>query len=157
MDSDFTSIQQRLYDSVKHKPVKVGIEKTLGNNIVRQRKIRSELKLDKLPEASLMPFDGSSHTDVNVALPFTREDYFELVDTTGRIVREDKRGFIPDEVPTIIKRLGLKPDRWLDQVKNFSRRYGACAGCVARMESYSESTGRRWSKGMGTAKRLAFI
>jgi len=156
VDSDFTSIQQRLYDSVKHKPVKAGAEKSLKDNINRQRKIRSDLKLNTLPEASLMPFDGSSHTDVNIALPFTREDYFELVDTTGRIIREDKRGFIPGEVPTLIKRFGLKPDRWLDQVKNFSRRYGACAGCVARMESYSESTGRRWSKGMGTAKRLAF-
>ncbi len=129
----------------------------MKNNIVRTRKIQSELKLDKLPEAPLMPFDGSSHTDVNVALLFTKEDYFELVDTTGRIVREDKRGFIPAEVPAIIKRLGLKSDRWLDHVKNFSRRYGACAGCVARMESYSESKGRKWSKGMGVAKRMVFI
>ena len=157
VDSDFTSIQQRLYEYVKHKSVNTGAEKQLSANIIRQRKIRSELKLDKLSEAPLMPFDGSSHTDLPIALPFTREDYFELVDTTGRTIREDKRGFIPAEVPAIIKRLGLKPDIWLDQVKNFSRRYGACAGCVARMESYSESTGRRWSKGVATAKRLVYV
>lgn len=38
-----------------------------------------------------MPIDGSSHTDIHFALPFTREDYFDLVDKTGRIIRDDKR------------------------------------------------------------------
>ena len=40
---------------------------------------------------------------MHTALPFTREDYFELVDVTDRIIREDKRGAIPDEVPAINK------------------------------------------------------
>ena len=157
VDSDFTSIQQRLYDYVKHKPVRSATEKSLTNNIAHQRKIRSELKLGKLPEAPLMPLDDSTRTEGQTVLPFSREDYFELVDTTVRIIREDKRGFISEDVPRILKKLGVKPDRWLDQVKYFSRRYGACADCVARMESYCESTGRRWSKGMAMAKRLAFF
>ena len=40
------------------------------------------------------------------ALPFTMADYFALVDSTGRVIRDDKRGFIPSEVPPIIQRFG---------------------------------------------------
>ena len=36
-----------------------------------------------------MPFDGSSHTDIHTALPFTREDYLDSVDKTGRALRDD--------------------------------------------------------------------
>lgn len=36
-----------------------------------------------------MPFDGSSHTDIHTALPFTREDYLDFVDKAGRALRDD--------------------------------------------------------------------
>ena len=32
------------------------------------------------------------------AIPFAFDDYLELVDATGRVIREDKRGYIPGEV-----------------------------------------------------------
>ena len=154
-DSDFTSIQQRLFDTVKHKPIKTQEEKALAKRVNNQREVKQRLNLDKLPEAPLMPFDGSAHTSVNVALPFTKQDYFELVDTTGRVIREDKRGFIHQEVPAILWRIGVKPDKWLEQVKNFSRRYGSCAGSVARMQDYAEVFEKRWCKGVGFADKVA--
>ena len=77
----------------------------------------------------------------------------------GKQAPEMSAGFIRVNTTNELnsKKKGVKPDRWLDLVKNSSRRSGACAGCVARMERYCESTGRRWSKGTGTAKRLAFV
>ncbi len=50
--------------------------------------LKNALGLHEQPEAPLMAFDGSSHTDVDTALPFTLQDYFDLVDKTGRIIRE---------------------------------------------------------------------
>lgn len=44
----------------------------------------------------------SSHTGVHVALPLTRKDKLDLVDATGRIIREGKSGFIPSDVPPTI-------------------------------------------------------
>ena len=151
VNSDFTSIQQRLFDYVKRKPVKNVAEKTVTKRINEQRKLKADMKLDKLPEAPLMSFDGSSHTDVHVALPFTREDYFEPVDAMGRIIREDKKGFIPSEVPPVLLRFGIQPHKWLDHVKNFSRRYGHCAGSVARMRDYTAAFDKRWCKGVGVS------
>ena len=34
-------------------------------------------------------------------------DHLELVDCSGRIIREDKRGHIPAELPNILQRLEL--------------------------------------------------
>ncbi|HEY7773599.1 MAG TPA: transposase [Marinagarivorans sp.] len=153
--SDFTSIQQRLFDYIKPKAVKNTSEKTVVKRISKQRQLKAELKLDDLPEAPLMPFDGSSHTDIHAALPFTREDYFELVDATGRMIREDKKAFIPSKIPPILLRFGIKPDKWLEQVQNFSRRYGACAGSVACMQDYATAFNKRWCKGVGHSKKMA--
>ena len=75
MDSDFTSIQQRLFEFVKQSGNESN-EQQLTIRIENQEKIKLRLNLDDLPEAPLMPFDGSSHTDIHVALPFTQEDYF---------------------------------------------------------------------------------
>jgi hypothetical protein len=46
-------------------------------------------------------------------LPVTRDQYLALLDVLGRLVREDKRGRIPPELPPILERLKLEPRRWL--------------------------------------------
>jgi REP element-mobilizing transposase RayT len=43
--------------------------------------------------APLMPFDATGR--MATAIPFAFDDYLELIDATGRVIREDKRGFIP--------------------------------------------------------------
>jgi hypothetical protein len=47
-----------------------------------------------------MPFDATGR--MAAAIPFAFDDYLELVDTTGRVIREDKRGYIPGEAPRIL-------------------------------------------------------
>ena len=54
---------------------------------------------------------------------FSQTDYFELVDWTGRVVREDKRGAIPDNVLPILEKLKLNPELWLSNATEFSRPY----------------------------------
>ncbi|TVZ38668.1 hypothetical protein P886_3044 [Alteromonadaceae bacterium 2753L.S.0a.02] len=136
VDSDFTSIQQRLFDFVKYKNKKSTDDKKVINRVKHQRELAVELELDDLPEASLMAFDGSSHTDIHTALPFTKQDYFQLVDTSGRLIREGKRGAIPSNIAPIVQRFGLEADKWLAHIENFGRTYGRCAGQVARMKDY---------------------
>ena len=153
VDSDFTSIQQRLFDYVKYKSTKNRDESRLVKRIQHQREIKREIGLQDLPEAPLMSFDGSSHTDIHFALPFTREDYFMLVDETGRVLREDKRGAIPDSAARIVSQFGIKPDKWLEQVQNFSRRYGHCAGARNNILNFAERFNLKWSKGVRCADK----
>ncbi len=42
-------------------------------------------------------------------LPFHLNDYLELVDWSGRILRDDKKGAIADNLPGILQRLDMDP------------------------------------------------
>jgi hypothetical protein len=129
-------------------------EQQLTIRIENQEKIKLRLNLDDLPEAPLMPFDGSSHTDIHVALPFTQEDYFNLVDQTGRMLREDKRGAIDSSKIHIIARLGINPEHWLEHVKHFRRYYAHCVGTPEAICIFAGRNQKRWGKGVGVANRV---
>ena len=45
-------------------------------------------------------------------IAYSLKDYCELVDTTGKIIREDKHGYIEEKNP-ILERLGLDSEQWL--------------------------------------------
>ena len=39
--------------------------------------------------------DGAGH--MAAAIPFAFDDYLELVDATGRVIREDKKGYAKEQ------------------------------------------------------------
>lgn len=150
-ESDFTSIQTRLHAFA----VEQGqTHKTLSQRVEKQLGLKQQLGLQQQAEAPLMEFDGSAHTDIHVALPFTREDYFDLLDKTGRLIREGKRGFIAAHTPRIISQFGINPDKWIDHVRCFGSRYAACAGSADKLKLYAEKFQRRWAKGAGDVCRV---
>jgi len=61
---------------------------------------------DQQPEA-LFPFSGYPRKDMPQGLPFQLNDYLELVDWSGRILRDDKKGAAPDHLPGILQRLDM--------------------------------------------------
>ena len=161
VESDYTSIQQRLFEFAKAKKHRTPTEKVLVNRVETQQEVAG-LYIDKpLGEAPLMAFDGSSRTPICAALPFTQADYFELVDETGRVIREDKRGFISSSIPPILSRFGIDPDHWIKQVKHFRKRYGIAAGAVKKLRQYAEYfskeyENRQWCKGV-SASRAVYV
>ncbi len=52
-------------------------------------------------------------------LPFYLSSYIDLVDETGRCIRDDKRGFISEKTVKLIDEIGINPDAWLDELKGF--------------------------------------
>ena len=58
-------------------------------------------------------------------IPFSFEDYLELVDSTGRISRDDKRGAIDERALPILERLSLDPDRWCERATALEATYAA--------------------------------
>ncbi len=91
----------------------------------------------------------------NGLLSIPLEKYLEFVDWSGRQLRADKRGAIPDDLASILERLGLASDRWLDGVEKFGSRFGKVVGCGEQVTSHARRFGRRWSRGI-TACREAF-
>ncbi|WP_410174042.1 transposase, partial [Microbulbifer thermotolerans] len=76
-----------------------------------QRRI-SEAQDGKQPP-QLFPFAGNPRESIPVGLPFQLQDYLELVDWSGRCLREDKRGAIDEQLPPILERLQINPRYWL--------------------------------------------
>ncbi len=82
--SDFTSVQQRL--------AKI-MGKTEHNH------------------PRLMPF-REKQQEHSQDIPFNLKDYIDLVDWTGRYLRNDKRGYIPAHKPRLLSALALTEAQW---------------------------------------------
>ena len=71
------------------------------------------------PHQALEDFTGIN-SDL-VGIPYLLRDYLELVDWTGRIIREDKRGFITSGMPKLLDRLNLADDCWVKATRQFEQ------------------------------------
>lgn len=137
--SDFTSIQERISCVVKQSKVKT----IKGSEIV-----------NKSPQPdSLMPFFNNEIKGSVKAIDFELSDYLELVDSTGRIIREDKlAGSIPNHLQPILERLSLTPESWLSMVKNITRNFAHAVGGEIVLLNFGQRCNRKL-KGMRFAKR----
>jgi REP element-mobilizing transposase RayT len=120
-NSDFTSVQQRIY-SLK----------------------QATETLDVQP-ATLLPFTGYvPHSKTPQGLPFKLFDYLSLVDWTGRCVRDDKRGFIPADIKHLFERLAINEKDWLMVIKEFNRHFISAAGDKEQLALWAQKTNRKW-------------
>jgi REP element-mobilizing transposase RayT len=88
----------------------------------RINSIKTNIRL----KASIETFVGSNPN--LKGLPFVLNDYLELVDWTGRIIREDKRGAINNGFPPILERLSLDSDSWAQLTTEFEYHFGNWVG-----------------------------
>ncbi len=79
----------------------------LGDGYERQR--------FDLPLKPLAQFDGNVTVQEQSGILFSLKDYLQLVDTTGRMIRTDKRGAIIINLPPILERLTINRQQWLQQ------------------------------------------
>jgi REP element-mobilizing transposase RayT len=102
----------------------------------------------------LMPFVGNPRQDMPKGIPFSLKDYCELVDITGRVIRDDKAGHIDQQQQPILQRLGLSDEQWLTLTTEFEKHFCYAAGAEQIMEQFKEHTGHQRIRGMGKAKTL---
>jgi hypothetical protein len=95
-------------------------------------------------------------------LPQTRqnagclESYVMLVDWTGRELRADRRGAIPDHLAPIVDRLGINRSNWVETVRGFGRLFKQAAGRPSSLVDAAARRSRRWFQGKAAA-RTAFV
>ena len=80
-------------------------------------------------------------------IAFKLEDYFQLVDWTGRQIREGKRGAISSHYPDILTRLKLDPEKWLDHMKNKNGNASIALGSMRKIKQYAKNCGFKWLRG----------
>jgi hypothetical protein len=77
----------------------------------------------RCPLKPLLSFDGVVTQEAKTGITFGFKDYLTLVDWTGRAIRDDKRGNIPNQLSTILERFSIEPDIWLQNSSGFEARY----------------------------------
>jgi REP element-mobilizing transposase RayT len=88
-------------------------------------------------------------------IPYDYYEYLELVDWSGRVVREGKRGAIDGCLPPILLRLGIDPDYWCKAmqpkgVHQFSR----AMGCKEKLRMHAKKLNILWIKGISFSGKL---
>jgi hypothetical protein len=58
----------------------------------------------------------------------TASEYLQLLDWTARRVVPGKPGSTPQELPPILRRVGLRPSNWIELVKQFGDLFYNVAG-----------------------------
>ena len=107
------------------------------------------------PQAQLMPFaNAANQTTAAHVLPHHFKDYIELVDWTGRAIRDDKRGSIPANLPPILQRLNVDPEQWLKAASGIEKRFYSAIGPVATLEQYCQRLKKRWMHGVRNCRAL---
>jgi hypothetical protein len=74
----------------------------------------------------------------------TLDQYLALLDWTGREIRKDKVGVIPQEYVPILERLDCSAETWIDFVKNFRKRFRNEAGLPQNCRAFRST--RRQSR-----------
>ncbi len=138
--SDHTSVQKRIRDisetaaaktnKVDKKHCRIAVvnlpQPPLTKDPTQDDRLHSEKKLCKLVQATLMPFAPSEIFAAGI--PFAFNDYLELVDTVGRAVHPNKRGFILDRTPAILLRLEIDVETFIEYANDFLKEFGSAVG-----------------------------
>ena len=104
--SDYTGIKERIHPIFR-------LDQAIGD-----QQESGDLMDFRAPLKPLLRFEGEVDGPKS-RIPFAYQDYLELVDWSGRIVRDEKRGFIDKALPPILARLDIAPDRWRINVTQF--------------------------------------
>jgi hypothetical protein len=112
--SDHISIEKRIAPSFNLKGSSK--KKVMDEEIKKQRLQRFDLLLKPL-----IQFDDNVTSQEQIGILFSLDDYLTLVDTTSRMIRTDKRGAIPINLPPILERLSINSQQWLQQSKQFEK------------------------------------
>ena len=122
-DPDHTSIKERIRPTFN-------LKDTIHQQIDQQC-----LQCFDTPLKPLAKFEGGATAHRQTGILFGFQDYIELVDYTGRIIRSDKRGSIAQHLPPILKRLSINPKQRLENTTKFEsifyKKFGKQRGHLA--------------------------
>jgi len=121
-----------------------------------QQQTNSVPKADKkVPQASLALFTGNPHKDrIQGGIPCLWMDYLELVDWTGRVIREDKKGHIPQKIPNILQRLNIQPQQWRKITHHFRQHFAFYIGTNKSLQQINQEQHQKWCKGSNISQQL---
>ncbi|MDH5392011.1 MAG: transposase [Gammaproteobacteria bacterium] len=102
---------------------------------------------------ALMAFAGNPRKNMPQGLPFRLTDYIDLVDWTGRIMRDDKRGHIKHSLPPILERLNIEPKHWHYMTRHFESQFKTLVGSAYKLKQTCRQLGYSRTPGIKTCQQ----
>ncbi|MCT8868746.1 MULTISPECIES: transposase [Shewanella] len=106
-----------------------------------QLRIRAALKGEQ--PSNLLPFIGNEHDNQPNGIAFALTDYLQLVEDTGRIIRNDKRGYISESSGKLLNRLNIPHDNWLKLTTEFGKLFHGPVGTLQALTDYCKHLEKR--------------
>lgn len=121
---------------------------------IRKAKIVSTPNHLNQQDKILMPFAGNPRKNMPHGLPFHLTDYIELVDWTGRIMRDDKRGYINNKYPPILERLNIEEKHWCYMSQNFESHFKGLVGSAYKLKQTCKQLGYQRTPGIKSCSEV---
>jgi REP element-mobilizing transposase RayT len=133
-------------------PVRAGIAPTPEQSSFTsiQRRIKAALMGEQ--PTTLLPFIGNEHQEKTSGICFNLKDYLTLVDETGRVIREDKRGAIDTKTANILSRLHISDESWLKLTTNFEGIFTGAVGTAEHLCEFTQHVGLKRAHGKANAQ-----
>ncbi|WP_065187216.1 transposase [Shewanella woodyi] len=128
---------------VELNPLRVKMVDTLENSDHTSIQLRVNAALKGEQPTQLLPFIGDERLNQPKGINFALKDYLELVDETGRIIRDDKRGSISANSTKILTRLNISSDNWIKLTSEFGELFHGPVGETQSLTRYCEHLQKR--------------
>jgi REP element-mobilizing transposase RayT len=119
-------------------PIRANIAKTPESSAYTSIKRRCKGAKKGQQPNTLFPFIGNPRKNMPKGLPFELADYLQLITLTGRCISGNKRGFIEQKQPEILKRLNISADNWLIITTEFRTQFHGAIGHEDVLSDYCE-------------------
>lgn len=135
-------------------PIRAGISQTPeASDFTSINERILSYKAKQKQSATLVPFNESTQSQKQ-ALPLRLDHYIELVDWTGRAIRNDKTGHIPSHLCHILDRISVEPDNWLEEMQKVETHYFRAIGAAEKLTQFCRRIKQRWVRGSRQSARL---
>ena len=128
---------------VELNPIRAKMAKTPEKSDYTSLQLRVNAALKGKQPAKLLPFIGNERKYQPKGINFSLQDYLMLVDETGRVIRDDKRGAISSEAENILNRLNISMDNWIKIISEFGKLFHGPVGSLQELTHYCEHLEKR--------------
>ena len=128
---------------VELNPVRAKMVNTPENSDFTSIQLRVRAALEGEQPSQLLKFIGHERDYQPKGINFELKGYLELVDDTGRIIRNDKRGSISSSAASILTRLHISQESWIKLTTDFGRLFHGPVGSIEELTDYCEHLDKR--------------
>ena len=133
-------------------PVRAGIAPTPEQSNFTSIQLRINAAIKGGQPTALLPFVSSEHQQKLTGIRFSLKDYLTLVDETGRVIRDDKRGAITGKTVNILAMLHISEESWLKLTTEFECIFTGAVGTAEHLCEFSKHVGLHRAHGIANAK-----